>query len=204
MTLLEILKARGIKIPKPSSVEVGDDINVDRISADDVVIHPGCRLHGDSTLIASGARIGSEGPATVRNCLIGPGVELKSGYFEKAVFLEGAKLGFGAHVRGGTILEEQASTAHCVGLKQTILFPFVTLGSLINFCDCLMAGGTSRTNHSEVGSSFIHFNYTPQSGQGHGFPYRRRAPRGHAECASHIFRRAGRSRGTRPHRLWHG
>ena len=33
--------------------------------------------------------------------------------------------------------------------------------SLINFCDCFMAGGTSRKNHSEVGSSFIHFNYTP-------------------------------------------
>jgi UDP-N-acetylglucosamine/UDP-N-acetylgalactosamine diphosphorylase len=48
-----------------------------------------------------------------------------------------------------------------VGLKQTILFPYVTLGSLINFCDCLMAGGTSRKDHSEVGSSFIHFNYTP-------------------------------------------
>jgi UDP-N-acetylglucosamine/UDP-N-acetylgalactosamine diphosphorylase len=25
----------------------------------------------------------------------------------------------------------------------------------------MMAGGTSRKNHSEVGSSFIHFNYTP-------------------------------------------
>jgi UDP-N-acetylglucosamine/UDP-N-acetylgalactosamine diphosphorylase len=25
-----------------------------------------------------------------------------------------------------------------------------------------MAGGTSRTNHSEVGSSYIHFNFTPQ------------------------------------------
>ena len=70
-------------------------------------------------------------------------------------------MGFGSHVREGTILEEQASTAHCVGLKQTILMPFVTLGSLINFCDCLMAGGTSRKNHSEVGSSFIHFNFTP-------------------------------------------
>jgi UDP-N-acetylglucosamine/UDP-N-acetylgalactosamine diphosphorylase len=57
-------------------------------------------------------------------------------------------------------LEEQANAAHCVGLKQTILFPFVTLGSLINFCDCLMAGGTSRKDHSEVGSSYIHFNFT--------------------------------------------
>ncbi|MCP4020860.1 MAG: protein GlmU, partial [Desulfobacteraceae bacterium] len=59
------------------------------------------------------------------------------------------------------ILEEEAKAAHTVGLKKTILFPFVTLGSLINFCDCFMAGGTSRKNHSEVGSSFIHFNYTP-------------------------------------------
>jgi len=49
-----------------------------------------------------------------------------------------------------------------VGLKQTILFPFVTLGSLVNFCDCLMAGGTSKKDHSEVGSSYIHFNYTPE------------------------------------------
>ena len=69
----------------------------------------------------------------------------------------------GAHVREGCILEEQVSGAHCVGLKQTILFPFVTLGSLINFCDCLMAGGTSRYNHSEVGSSYIHFNFTPNA-----------------------------------------
>jgi bifunctional UDP-N-acetylglucosamine pyrophosphorylase/glucosamine-1-phosphate N-acetyltransferase len=39
-------------------------------------------------------------------------------------------------------------------------FPFATLGSLINFCDCLLAGGTSRKDHSEVGSSYIHFNFT--------------------------------------------
>ena len=64
-------------------------------------------------------------------------------------------------MREGTLLEERASTAHCVGLKQTILLSFATLGSLINFCDVLMAGGTSRRDHSEVGSGFIHFNFTP-------------------------------------------
>ena len=46
-------------------------------------------------------------------------------------------------------------------IAQTILLSFVTLGSLINFCDVLMAGGTSRKDHSEVGSGFIHFNFTP-------------------------------------------
>jgi UDP-N-acetylglucosamine/UDP-N-acetylgalactosamine diphosphorylase len=39
--------------------------------------------------------------------------------------------------------------------------PFVTIGSLANFCDVLMAGGTGEANHSEVGSSYIHFNFTP-------------------------------------------
>ena len=92
---------------------------------------------------------------------IGPEVELKGGFFRDSVFLEKSSCGLGSHVREGTILEEFASIAHTVGLKQTILFPFVTLGSLINFCDCLMAGGTDRKNHSEVGSSYIHFNFTP-------------------------------------------
>ncbi|MBC2736692.1 MAG: hypothetical protein HF981_20190 [Desulfobacteraceae bacterium] len=112
-------------------------------------------------MIGQDCVIGREGPVTIENCYVGPGVQLTSGYFKNAVFLEGASLGYASHIREGTILEEQASTAHCVGLKQTILMPFVTLGSLINFCDCLMAGGTSRKDHSEVGSSFIHFNFTP-------------------------------------------
>jgi UDP-N-acetylglucosamine/UDP-N-acetylgalactosamine diphosphorylase len=41
-----------------------------------------------------------------------------------------------------------------------MLMPFATLGSLINFCDCLMSGGTGVNDHSEVGSSYIHFNFT--------------------------------------------
>jgi UDP-N-acetylglucosamine/UDP-N-acetylgalactosamine diphosphorylase len=97
----------------------------------------------------------------VQDCYIGPGVALNGGFFQGAVFLKGAACGSGSHVRGGTILEEQAGIAHTVGLKQTILLPYVTLGSLINFCDCLMAGGTNKKDHSEVGSSYIHFNYTP-------------------------------------------
>ena len=124
-------------------------------------IYAGCKITGAKTLILDEAVIGYEAPATVEDCQVGPEVHLNGGFFSRSVFLEKAGLGYGAHVRGGTILEEEASVAHTVGLKQSILFPFVTLGSLINFCDCFMAGGTSRKNHSEVGSSFIHFNYTP-------------------------------------------
>jgi len=70
-------------------------------------------------------------------------------------------MGSGAHVRSGTLLEEESGGAHTVGFKQTIFLPFVTSGSLINFCDALMSGGTSRNNHSEIGSTYIHFNFTP-------------------------------------------
>ena len=161
MTNIEKLIKKGVQIDQPSSVEIGADVDVDRISADGVVIYAGCKIFGPDTLILPGVKLGYEAPATVDNCQIGPDVELKGGYFNQSVFLEKAKLGMGSHVRVGTILEEQAVIAHTVALKHTILFPFVTLGSLINFCDCLMAGGTSRKNHSEVGSSYIHFNFTP-------------------------------------------
>ncbi len=155
------LMEKGVRIHNPDTVDIGAEVDLKRISGDGVTLYPGCRIYGEKTLILAGAKLGYEGPVTVENCCIGPRVELKGGFFRKSVFLDDVVMGFGAHVREGTILEEQASGAHAVALKQTILFPFVTLGSLINFCDCLMAGGTSRKNHSEVGSSYIHFNFTP-------------------------------------------
>jgi UDP-N-acetylglucosamine/UDP-N-acetylgalactosamine diphosphorylase len=158
---IDQLISKGVHIPNPQSVEIGDDIDPDRISGKNVTLHAGTRLMGTDTYVAEGARIGHEGPATVQDCFVGPEVELNGGYFQQATFLHKAGCGLAAHVRQGTILEENARVAHTVGLKQTILFPFVTLGSLINFCDCLMAGGTGPANHSEVGSSYIHFNFTP-------------------------------------------
>jgi bifunctional UDP-N-acetylglucosamine pyrophosphorylase/glucosamine-1-phosphate N-acetyltransferase len=158
---IEKLLKKGVKIPNPQSVEIGPEVDVDRISGDGVVIHTGCKLYGSSTLILRDTKLGYEGSVTIENCQVGPRVELKAGFFRNSVFLKKSSMGSGSNVREGTILEEESSAAHTVGLKQTILFPFVTLGSLINFCDCLMSGGTSRKNHSEVGSSYIHFNYTP-------------------------------------------
>ena len=152
---------RGVIIPCPESVEIDNGIPPDNI-APGVVLHSGSRIRGEQTSIGPGCIIGAETPATVENCQLGHGVLLKGGYFSSATFLDRSEMGSGAHVRSGTLLEEHASAAHTVGLKQTILLPFVTAGSLINFCDCLMAGGTGRKNHSEIGSSYIHFNFTPR------------------------------------------
>ncbi len=155
------LMAKGVSVPVPESVDIGNEVEIDRISSDGVVINPGCRIHGARTVISAGCVLGAEAPVTIDDCQLGPRVELKGGSFKRSVFLEKANMGLGAQVREACLLEEEANGAHCVGLKQTILLPFVTLGSLINFCDCLMGGGTSRKDHSEVGSSYIHFNYTP-------------------------------------------
>jgi len=143
-----------------AGVTVGEDVDLENI-ADDVVIHPGSRIQGRTCSMGSGCVIGAESPAIVEDCQLGRNVQLKGGFYSGSTFLDGSNMGSGAHVRGGTILEEEAGGAHSVGLKQAVFLPFVTAGSLINFCDALMAGGTSRKNHSEIGSSYVHFNYTP-------------------------------------------
>ncbi|HYO85888.1 MAG TPA: UDP-N-acetylglucosamine pyrophosphorylase [Dermatophilaceae bacterium] len=158
---VERLLDKGVDIPNPWTLDIGPEVDLDRVSGQGVTIFPGCRIYGATTVISAGVHLGAEGPVTLQDCRLGPNVQLKGGYAAKAVFLEKANMGLGHHVREGCLLEEEAGGAHCVALKQTILFPFVTLGSLINFCDCLMAGGTSRKDHSEVGSSYIHFNFTP-------------------------------------------
>jgi len=158
---IEKLLKKGVNIPNPDSIEIGSKVDTDRISGEGVVIYSGCKIFGGSTLILKNTRLGYESPVTIENCQIATNVDIKGGFLRQAVLLDKVSIGYGSHIREGTILEEEANIAHTVGLKHTILLPFVTLGSLINFCDCFMSGGTSKKDHSEVGSSYIHFNYTP-------------------------------------------
>jgi UDP-N-acetylglucosamine/UDP-N-acetylgalactosamine diphosphorylase len=157
---LETLSNSGVRILDPRQTWVAEDVDPSRIRPG-AVLYPGTRLEGARTWIGSKARVGTEGPVTLVDSVLDEESEVASGFVRAAVLLRRASLGANAHVRPGTVLEEEASTAHAVGLKQTILLSFVTLGSVINFCDCLMAGGRSRKDHSEVGSGYIHFNYTP-------------------------------------------
>ena len=157
---VQVLLQRGVQMPHPESVMVDPAVDVDQVAAG-VVIHPGCRITGPRTSIGPGCVLGEEAPVTLNNCQLGSRVILAGGFFSEATCLNQSSMGSGAHVRPGTLLEEESGGAHTVGLKQTILFPYAILGSLINFCDALISGGTSRQNHSEVGSAYIHFNYTP-------------------------------------------
>lgn len=154
------LKKKGVVVHGPETVHVDDSVNLRNI-APGCIIHPGCRIRGAATSIGPACVIGEEAPVTIDDCQLAENVVLKGGYFAGATFLQNSSFGSCGHVRPGTLMEEQSSAAHAVGLKQTILMPFVTIGSIVNLCDCLIAGGTDRRNYSEVGSSFVHFNFTP-------------------------------------------
>lgn len=162
---LDRLAKRGVIIVDPRQCYVDDAISPEQICAG-VVLWPGTRLLGAKTYLGPGCEVGTEGPATIKNSVFERDVKVASGYVDGSLALQGVKIGAQAHVRPGCILEEGVSLAHCVGLKQTILLSYVTLGSLINFCDCLMAGGTSEKVHAEVGSGYIHFNFTPWGAHG--------------------------------------
>jgi len=131
--IIKALLRKGVRIPNPDSVYISNNVNPDRISGENVTIYGGCRITGEKSLIMKDSQIGYEAPVTLENTLLGENTKLNGGFFKGAVFAGDNLFGSGAHVREGTIFEEEANAAHTVGLKQTILFPFVTLGSLINF-----------------------------------------------------------------------
>ena len=152
----------GACIPRPEAVLIGPEVRLERVVARGLVLHPGTKIVGERTLILEGAEVGYEEPATLENAVLGRRVKIQGGFVKDSVLLDGCEVRQGFHGREGCLLEEDSYFAHNVGLKMTIVFPFVVLGSLINFCDCLLAGGTSRKHHSEVGSGFIHFNFSPR------------------------------------------
>ena len=159
---LSQLVQQGVTVYCPEMIDIGEEVDPARIGRQ-VILHPGTRLRGAQTLIGDGCIIGEEAPATLDDCSLGANVQFRGGYASKSVFLDNVIVGSEARIRPGCLLEEHSSVAHCVGLKQTILMPYAEIGSLVNFCDALLAGGTGRHDHTEVGSSFVHFNFTPTS-----------------------------------------
>ncbi|MBA7694540.1 hypothetical protein ES703_103151 [subsurface metagenome] len=113
-----------MKIPNPSSVEIGEGVDINLISSDGVIIHSGCKIFGKKTLIMPGIKLGRRSPVTIKNCQLGRNVELKGGYFEESTFLDSANMGDGAEVREGCLLEEEATNELLVF---TILLPLFSL-----------------------------------------------------------------------------
>ncbi len=154
------LQAKGVDAWGPERVYVGAEVNIDWIE-------PGAEIRcatlaGNALRIARGAKIGTSGHALVENCQIGRGAMLGAGSYREATLLEGARVRGFAELRPGTLLEEEADAAHSTAFKNTILTAGCVAGSVINYCDIFMSGGSSREDHSEIGSGAIHFNFDPR------------------------------------------
>ncbi len=157
---IQSLRRRGVDVWGPERVYISPDVDLAGVEAGAVIRQ--ATLAGPDVRIARGARVGVSGHAEIRDCQIGEEVELGAGLYRGATFLAGVKVRGFAEIRPGTLLEERAEAAHCVALKNTTLTACCVAGSLINFCDLFMSGGTSRSDHSEVGSGAIHYNFDPR------------------------------------------
>jgi UDP-N-acetylglucosamine/UDP-N-acetylgalactosamine diphosphorylase len=140
-------------------VYVGSEVLLENISSDVTLMN--AALTGENTAVGRYSRIGTSGLATIHNTQIGEQVELGAGSYSHATLLNGVKIRGFAEIRQGTVLEEQAEVGHNVGLKHTVFTAAVVAGSSINFCDAFISGGTSRDDHSEIGSGCVHFNFDP-------------------------------------------
>ena len=158
--LVEKLIAKGVDIPAPESVVVGEEVNLENVEPG-VVIGPGTKILGAETMIGAGTEI--QGAAIIKNSLIGRNCSLAAGEYADSVLLNGCSTVGWARVRGHCAWEEESNSAHNCDTKTTVLGYKVTLGSLINFCNVLMLGGTSPRLEvgAEVGSGTINFNFLP-------------------------------------------
>jgi len=155
-----LLERNDVEIPNPESVTIGADVRLDAIE-EGVRIGPATTITGEETMIGSGTRI--DGSAVIRNCMIGRNCTLQSGEYLDSVLLDGCGTVGWARIRGSCAWEEGTQSAHNVDTKTTVLGYKTTLGSLINFCNVLMLGGTSPRLEvgAEVGSGTINFNFLP-------------------------------------------
>jgi hypothetical protein len=133
---------------------------LNRICAGAVLMN--ATITGGSTFIGAGAQIGTSGLARIHDSQIGSHTVLGAGTYEHCVLMTGAKARGFAELRRGTVLEEQSELGHNVGLKNTVFTAGAVAGSLVNFCNIVLTGGSSRGDHSEVGAGAVHFNFDPR------------------------------------------
>lgn len=157
---LQRFTERGVTILSPESTLIGDEVVFDQFE-EGVTIYPSVTIVGARSRFGSGTSLGKAGGGYFEDVATGRDVELFGGYFKDCVLLDGVTMRGHAEVRGGTLLEEGCEGAHHVGYKMTVMLPWVVAGSLVNFCDAFVAGGRSRKEHSEIGSTLALYNYSP-------------------------------------------
>jgi bifunctional UDP-N-acetylglucosamine pyrophosphorylase/glucosamine-1-phosphate N-acetyltransferase len=157
---IEVLRKQGVEVWGTARVYISPDVCLEKICPGAVLKN--ASISGAETMIGPRSEIGTSGTAVLRNSQIGSDVELGAGIYDYATLLSCSKARGFAEFRTGTLLEETAEVGHNVGLKNTFLGLGVVAGSNINLCDIVVTGGSSRRNHSEIGSGTVHFNFDPR------------------------------------------
>lgn len=143
----EELMAAGVTIEDPSTTYIDDDVTVGA----DTLIHPGVRLEGRTTVgarceLQSWVRVVDSTIAddvTVRNCCVISESQLESG----------TSVGPFAHLRPGSVLQQNARVGNFVELKQTAL----GAGSKANHLSYI--GDSTVGSNVNVGAGTITCNY---------------------------------------------
>lgn len=157
---IEALRSSGVVVWSADRVFVGPEVPLERIEPQAELMN--AVIRGERSAIGAGAKLGTSGPAVLDNTQVGRRVEMGAGSYRETTLLEGVKVRGFAELRQGTVLEECAELGHNVGLKHTFFSAGTVAGSLINYCDVLVTGGSSRQDHTEIGSGAIHFNFDPR------------------------------------------
>lgn len=159
MNIVDQLISAGVNIPSPETTWVADDIDPKNIEPG-VTLLPGVYLQGPRTMIGKDSTLGPGGH--FEDVVCGRKVRLHQGHYQNCTILDQVTIRSGAEIRQGSLFLENSEAAHTVGCKMTILGVHTVLGSLINFCDIFVSGGTRAPfDFTEIGSGTIHYNFTP-------------------------------------------
>jgi bifunctional UDP-N-acetylglucosamine pyrophosphorylase/glucosamine-1-phosphate N-acetyltransferase len=157
---IELLRKQGVEVWGSARVYISPDVCLKNVCPGAILKN--ASISGAETMIGRRSEIGTSGTAVLCNSQIGNDVELGAGFYDSVTLLSSSKARGFAEFRAGTLLEETAEVGHNVGLKNIFLGVGVVAGSNINLCDIIVTGGSSRQNHTEIGSGTIHFNFDPR------------------------------------------
>jgi bifunctional UDP-N-acetylglucosamine pyrophosphorylase/glucosamine-1-phosphate N-acetyltransferase len=141
------LMAAGVTIFQPDTVVIDADVQVGA----DTVLEPFTQLLG-ATVIGKGCRVRSY--SVVEDTTLGDHVTVRqSCVVEGATLRDGAVIGPFAHLRPGSVLEEEAYAGNFVELKNARLGPGSKAGHLTYLGDATIGSGTN------IGAGTILCNY---------------------------------------------
>jgi bifunctional UDP-N-acetylglucosamine pyrophosphorylase/glucosamine-1-phosphate N-acetyltransferase len=136
----------GITVVDPASTWV--DVGV--LLAPDAVLHPGCQLHG-ATTIGEGAQIGPD--STLTDCRIGPGATVVRTHGVDAEVGAGASVGPFAYLRPGARLGAGGKIGTFVEVKNA------EIGEGSKIPHLSYVGDATIGEHSNIGASSVFVNY---------------------------------------------